>query len=42
MLALVAVELAREAFARRTLPVGLAGTLVGAALMLGLAGVLGV
>jgi ZIP family zinc transporter len=42
MLALVAVELAREAFARRTWPVGLAGTLVGAALMLGLAGALGV
>jgi ZIP family zinc transporter len=42
MLALVAVELAREAFARRSWPVGLAGTLVGAALMLGLAGALGV
>src|SRR6266511_1152205 len=42
MLALVAVELAREAFARRTWPVGLAGTLVGAGLMLGLAGALGV
>jgi ZIP family zinc transporter len=42
MLALVAVELAREAFGRRSWPVGLAGTLVGAALMLGLAGALGV
>src|SRR6266540_4266181 len=42
MLALVAVELAREAFAGRTWPVGLAGTLVGAGLMLGLAGALGV
>jgi ZIP family zinc transporter len=42
MLALVAVELAREAFARRSWPVGLAGALVGAALMLGLAGALGV
>src|SRR5512132_3071592 len=42
MLALVAVELAREAFARGSWPVGLAGTLVGAALMLGLAGALGV
>jgi ZIP family zinc transporter len=42
MLALVAVELAREAFACRTWPVGLAGALVGAALMLGLAVALGV
>src|SRR6266545_3498850 len=42
MLALVAVELAREAFARGSWPIGLAGTLVGAALMLGLAGALGV
>jgi zinc transporter, ZIP family len=42
MLALVGVELAREAFARRTWPAGLAGTLAGAAVMLGLAGALGV
>jgi ZIP family zinc transporter len=42
MLSLVALELAREAFARRTWPVGLVGTLVGAGLMLGLAAALGV
>ncbi len=42
MLALVAVELAREAFAPRTWRAGAVGTLVGAALMLALAGVLGV
>jgi ZIP family zinc transporter len=42
MLALVAVELAREAFARRTWRVGLVGTIAGGALMLGLAAALGV
>ena len=42
MLCLVAVELAPEAFKRRTLPLSLAGTTAGALLMLGLAAVLGV
>ena len=42
MLCLVAVELAPEAFKRRTLPLSLAGTAAGALLMLGLAAVLGV
>jgi ZIP family zinc transporter len=42
MLALVAVELAPEAFARRTWRVGLVGAIAGGALMLGLAAALGV
>lgn len=42
MLCLVTVELAPEAFKRRTLPLSLAGTVAGALLMLGLAAVLGV
>jgi zinc transporter, ZIP family len=42
MLCLVAVELAPEAFKRRTLPLSLAGTTAGALVMLGLAAVLGV
>jgi len=42
MLTLVAVELAREAFAAKTWPAGVVGTLLGAAAMLGLAAMLGV
>jgi ZIP family zinc transporter len=42
MLALVAVELAPQTYARGTLPTALAGTVAGAALMLILAAVLGV
>ena len=42
MLTLVALELAREAFAPRTWPAGIGGSLIGGALMLGLAVLLGV
>jgi zinc transporter, ZIP family len=42
MLCLVAIELAPEAFQRRTLPLSLAGTAAGAAVMLALAALLGV